>query len=357
MGRFLTGVLHVELLLAATLSGALIVSANSVEPLTLETAASSPPECSSPEIVVYEENERPSSEGPCAVPPRTAAELSEARAYLIATAVPGYTMTRQGPELAIGRLHPEFASRLASAIKEARSVGLAEAGIFSAYRPPAFGVGGFVDKFESLHTYGLAVDMRGIGAAGSPEAHLWHAIAAKHGVICPYGPDHPIEWNHCQPTHVKIILAENPLRATVTPDGPSKLEGMFELGTSVIDPPLSPPSDLSTLITKVQEARLHPKQQAIPQPRPSVPPPRTDKVHEARLHPKQQAIPQPPPPRVDKKSAIPSLSGSGHHIGFKQVARAQAIPYATATDGLRIISVEEGRRTLRARSIHATKSQ
>ena len=148
MGRFLTGVLHVELLLAATLSGALIVPANSVEPLTLETAASSPPECGSPEIVVYEENERTSSEGPCAVPPRTAAELLEARAYLIATAVPGYTMTRQGPELAIGRLHPEFASRLASAIQEARSVGLAEAGIFSAYRPPAFGVGGFVDKFE-----------------------------------------------------------------------------------------------------------------------------------------------------------------------------------------------------------------
>ena len=143
MGRFLTGILCLELLLTIVLFDALIVSAHCVEPVTLENAASSPSECSSPEIVVYEENERTSSENPCAGPPRTAAELLEARAYLIATAVPGYTMTRQGPELAIGRLHPEFASRLASAIQEARSVGLAEAGIFSAYRPPAFGVGGF----------------------------------------------------------------------------------------------------------------------------------------------------------------------------------------------------------------------
>jgi hypothetical protein len=39
-----------------------------------------------------------------------------------------------------------------------------------AYRPPAFGVGGFSDKFNSLHTYGLAVDMRGIGRPGSRSA-------------------------------------------------------------------------------------------------------------------------------------------------------------------------------------------
>jgi hypothetical protein len=350
--------MHLEWLLAIALSSAITVPAYSVE-LGTSDAASSATDCSSREIVISQGNEGTSPDYPCAVPPRTAAEVSEARAYLITTAVPGYTMTRQGPELAIGRLHPEFAARLASAIQEARSVGLAEAGIFSAYRPPAFGVGGFVDKFESLHTYGLAVDMHGIGAAASPEAHLWHAIAAKHGVICPYGPDHPIEWNHCQPTHVKIILAENPLRATVTPDGPSKLEGMFELGTSVIDPPLSPPSDLLTLITKVQEARLHRKQQAIPEPGPSAPPPRADKVQEARLHPKQQAIPQPrpsaPPPRADKKRAIPTLSGSDHHIGFRRVARAQAIPHAAATDGLKIITVEEGRRMLRTRSIQATR--
>ena len=166
--------------------------------------------------------------------PRTEAEIAEARAYLIETASPGYTMTLQTPEVAIGRLNPEFAVRLASAIREARSAGLSFAGVFSAYRPPAFGVGGFSDKFNSLHTYGLAVDMHGIGSPGSSEAQLWHQIAAKNGVVCPYGSRDRVEWNHCQPTTVKIILADNPLRETVTPKGPINLQGMFEVGDSVI---------------------------------------------------------------------------------------------------------------------------
>jgi hypothetical protein len=53
-------------------------------------------------------------------------------------------------------------------------------------------------------------------------------------VICPYGPHNLLEWNHCQPTRVKIIPAENPLRETVTSDGPISLEGMFEVGYSLI---------------------------------------------------------------------------------------------------------------------------
>jgi hypothetical protein len=161
-------------------------------------------------------------------------ETARARVYLIETATPGYTMMRQGPERAIGRLHPEFVKRLAAAIAEARRAGLLFAGIFSAYRPPVFGVGGFANKFHSLHTYGLAVDVTGIGAPGTPSALLWHEIAARNGVICPYGPHDPVEWNHCQPTWVKIILADNPLRETVTADGPISLEGMFEIGYLLI---------------------------------------------------------------------------------------------------------------------------
>jgi hypothetical protein len=161
-------------------------------------------------------------------------ETARARTYLIETATPGYTMTRQGPERAIGRLHPELVRRLAAAIAEARGAGLPLAGIFSAYRPPAFGIGGFADKFHSLHTYGLAADVTGIGAPGTPSALLWHEIAARHGVICPYGPHNPVEWNHCQPTWVKIILPDNPLRETVTADGPISLEDMFEVGYSLI---------------------------------------------------------------------------------------------------------------------------
>jgi hypothetical protein len=66
---------------------------------------------------------------------------------------------------------------------------------------------------------------------------------------CPYGPYNPMEWNHCQPTWVKIILPENPLRETVTVDGPISLEGMFEIGYSLIttsgtaiEPAVDPPA-------------------------------------------------------------------------------------------------------------------
>src|SRR6478609_2639587 len=208
------------------------VLADSVEPVQLE-AGDGDPICNSEGKVVVPQ---PSgmSDGTCPAYAIEANPTARARAFLIETATPGYTMTRQGPERAIGRLHPEFVNRLAGAIAEARSAGLTFAGIFSAYRPPAFGVRGFADKFHSLHTYGLAVDVTGIGAPGTQASLLWHEIAARHGVICPYGPYNPMEWNHCQPTWVKIILPENPLRETVTVDGPISLEGMFEVGYSLI---------------------------------------------------------------------------------------------------------------------------
>ena len=193
-----------------------------------------PQECVSTELTPNSSLEQ-SGNPACGGTRSTLAEIAEARAYLLETASPGYTMTLQGPEVAISRLHPEFAVRLESAIREARNAGLPFAGIFSAYRPPVFGVGGFSDKFHSLHTYGLAVDMRGIGRPGSPEAQLWHQIAAKNGVVCPYGPRDRAEWNHCQPTSIKIILADNPLRQTVNSEGPSDLEAMFEVGSSIIE--------------------------------------------------------------------------------------------------------------------------
>ena len=144
-------------------------------------------------------------------------------------------MTLQGAEVAIERLHPEFVVRLANAIREARRAGLSFAGVFSAYRPPAFGIGAFSDKFNSLHSYGLAVDVHGIGRPGSPEAQLWHEIAARNGVICPYGPYDRSEWNHCQPSTVKVISPENALRETISAAGPVDLERMFEAGDPMIE--------------------------------------------------------------------------------------------------------------------------
>jgi hypothetical protein len=161
--------------------------------------------------------------------------VAKARSYVLETAHPGGTMTRQGPEVAIGRLHPAFVTRLAGAIREARAAGFEEVGVFSAYRPPAFGVGGFKDKFNSLHAYGLAVDMYGIGAPGSPEAKHWTSIAARHGVVCPYGVNNRAEWNHCQPTRIKIIQADNPLRETIAAEGPLSPNGMFDAGKALIE--------------------------------------------------------------------------------------------------------------------------
>jgi hypothetical protein len=228
---------------AAGLTPALLALA--LLPLSTDIVRSDPsePDASAPEAssacgaheVVYHSEPSSGSEPGCGNSSRTPAEIAEARAYVVETATPGYTMTRQGADLATERLHPEFVVRLANAIREARNAGLPFAGVFSAYRPPAFGVGGFSDKFNSLHTYGLAVDMNGIGRPGSAEARLWHEIAARNGVVCPYGPRHQAEWNHCQPTRLKIVLAANPLRDTVTAAGPSDLEDMFEAGNRMIE--------------------------------------------------------------------------------------------------------------------------
>jgi hypothetical protein len=255
MRRFLASLSNASALPAVALLGTLlsclattVALSDEHEPVASETVTSAVPTCDADDIVVYQSQPSFLVDLPCAAHPQTLTEAAAARAYLVETARPGYTMTRQGPQLAIGRLHPAFVVRLANAVREARQAGLAHAGIFSAYRPPAFGIGGFVDKFYSLHTYGLAVDVYGIGGPGTPEAQLWHEIAAKHGIVCPYGPHNPAEWNHCQPTRVRFILAESPLRETVKAEGPISLEEMFEIGNSLItgsavgptaDPPAS----------------------------------------------------------------------------------------------------------------------
>jgi hypothetical protein len=176
-------------------------------------------------------NDQCVADQPCPAKPDVVSD----QAYLIKTATPGGTMVRQGSDVAIGRLHPEFVMRLAAAIREARSSGLSDVGIFSAYRPPAYGVGGFKNKFNSLHAYGLAVDMHGIGAPGSAQARLWTRIAAEHGVACPYGVNNPAEWNHCQPTRIKMVRSDSPLVKTIAAQGPINPLNMFEAGKELIE--------------------------------------------------------------------------------------------------------------------------
>lgn len=148
-----------------------------------------------------------------------------ARVYLAQTATVGLTMARQGVEVALGRLHPDFAVKLAEAIKRAREAGLAHAGVFSAYRPPAFGIGGFSDKFNSLHSYGLAADVAGIGEAGSRQAMTWQKIVNAVGLFLPYGSRDRSEFNHTQLLPTKIANAQ--LRKTITASSPKDLPAMW----------------------------------------------------------------------------------------------------------------------------------
>ncbi len=155
--------------------------------------------------------------------PKSAVE--EAKTYLINTATPGYTMVRQGVPVAIGRMHPDFVVKLAEAVKLARATGMTHAGVFSAYRPPAFGIGGFSDKFNSLHSYGLAADMTGIGAPGSRLARIWQSIVRTVGLFLPYGPDNRAEFNHTQLVPTKVAAAY--LRRTITGNEPKDLRQMW----------------------------------------------------------------------------------------------------------------------------------
>jgi hypothetical protein len=155
--------------------------------------------------------------------PKSAVE--EAKAYLIDTATPGYTMVRQSVPVAIGRLHPDFIVKLSAAIHLAREGGMTSAGIYSAYRPPAFGIGGFSDKFNSLHSYGLAADMTGIGGPGSRFAKLWQIIVRRVGLYLPYGANNRAEFNHTQLVPTKV--ASSFLRRTITASQPKDLHAMW----------------------------------------------------------------------------------------------------------------------------------
>jgi hypothetical protein len=96
------------------------VFADSVEPGTVEAELETSALCNPEDTVIFAPQAPSTSERPCPAHTREAGETARARTYLIATATPGYTMTRQGPERAIERLHPEFVNRLAAAIAEAR---------------------------------------------------------------------------------------------------------------------------------------------------------------------------------------------------------------------------------------------
>jgi hypothetical protein len=115
----------------------------------------------------------------------------EAKAYLKSLGLPHPERIGE-----IDYLNPILAVRLATAIQAARQQGI-QASLISAYREPSVTKSSYDEEGYSSHAYGLAVDIGGIGAAGSQTALAWKKIAENAGLSSPYNPNGK-EYNHWQ---------------------------------------------------------------------------------------------------------------------------------------------------------------
>src|SRR5262249_6401220 len=68
--------------------------------------------------------------------------------------------------------------------------------------------------------YGSGFAFGGIDRPGSRNALRFQAIAAGNGLYSLYGPGDRAEWNHYQLIPVRRIAPNNPLRDTITANGP-----------------------------------------------------------------------------------------------------------------------------------------
>jgi hypothetical protein len=105
-------------------------------------------------------------------------------------------------------MNPAFATRLASAIKQARAEGLPVT-VTSGFREPgqtgsAYDAGG-----NSSHSYGLASDIGGLDGPNGRVTQRWAQIAEQNGLHNPYGIGDSKEFNHWQ-------LPELPLEQSPT---------------------------------------------------------------------------------------------------------------------------------------------
>jgi hypothetical protein len=97
----------------------------------------------------------------------------------------------------VSNFNPDFASRLAASLRQARAAGL-PLGVMSGYRDPgqtgsAYDAGG-----NSSHTYGLASDISGLDGPNGKITNQWAQIAQANGLHNPYGVDNTAEFNHWQ---------------------------------------------------------------------------------------------------------------------------------------------------------------
>jgi hypothetical protein len=180
--------------------------------------------------------------------------VDEAREYVQQTSVPGYTMLLQGRPVALSCLNPEFVLRLAASIKEARDLGI-NASVSSACRPPVLRVGGMADKSQSMHAYGLAVDLAGIGHPGDAAYRQWCKIAAGHGIIRPYNT--MWEDNHFQPTETKVASQVPPMKKLLSRYGPTDLMKLWAIEVGMIIPVEKAKAQSTNVVKEHHHAHTH----------------------------------------------------------------------------------------------------
>ena len=94
-------------------------------------------------------------------------------------------------------MNPEFATRLAGAIRQANAQGL-HLGVMSGYRDDATTGSKYDAGGNSAHGYGLASDISGLDGPNGKITQQWAGIAKANGLNNPYGVGNKAEFNHWQ---------------------------------------------------------------------------------------------------------------------------------------------------------------
>jgi hypothetical protein len=97
----------------------------------------------------------------------------------------------------VSNLNPDFASRLANALRQARAAGL-PLGVMSGYRSDTTTGSAYDAGGNSSHGYGLASDISGLDGPNGKITQQWAQIAEANGLHNPYGVDNKAEFNHWQ---------------------------------------------------------------------------------------------------------------------------------------------------------------
>ena len=97
----------------------------------------------------------------------------------------------------VSNMNPDFASRLATAIQQARAAGL-PVGVMSGYRDDSTTGSAYDAGGNSSHGYGLASDISGLDGPNGRITNAWAQIAQANGLHNPYGVGNKAEFNHWQ---------------------------------------------------------------------------------------------------------------------------------------------------------------